>query len=437
MVTKKWWPAAAMLLTVCSLAACSGGEKKEEARPAENRPKEPVTLTIYDPNAKADPALFMENYGNAIQKKFPYITVKYISSPDTSPETHIENRIAAGEPIDIMFNVGSINHYRLISTFKLEYDMTGLIKSTGYDLSRLEPSAVKAVQDFSKGGMYAFPYRMVVSGMMYNKDLFDKFGKAYPKDNMTWDETYELAKTMTRVEGGTQYRGFITQFETASQNQLSVPFVDPKTDKALLNTDERWSRFVKNWTRFYEIPGNMSKENDFGSINNLFVKDKVAAMYAYNLPATQLDVNWDVVTLPEFSDRRGIGPQSLLTLVYVTSTSKHKEAAFDAISVLTSDEVQMHLAKKALAFPVINNQAVKDAYGQEATFLQGKNVRALLKNKPADPIPASPYHRYASAAFGKYMYHLSKGTVDVNTALRTMTEEADKEIEKAKAPAGK
>jgi multiple sugar transport system substrate-binding protein len=268
--------------------------------------------------------------------------------------------------------------------------------------------------------------------------LFDKFGKTYPKDGMTWDEVYDLAKTMTRSDGGTQYRGFITQFyNSAWMNQLSVGFVDPKTDKSLYNTDDRWARHIKNLTRFYEIPGNETKESSFGSISNLFLKDRIAAMYAYVIPTTPQEVNWDVVTYPEYSDRRGVGPQSLLTLAYVTSTSKHKEAAFDAIAYLTSDEVQTSMSKQALAFPVTTNQAVKDAFGQDTPFLQGKNVRALLKSKPADPFPSSPYSRTAGVVLERTMYQLTKGAMDVNTALRTMSEEADKEIEKAKAAASK
>ncbi|RKN85548.1 ABC transporter substrate-binding protein [Paenibacillus ginsengarvi] len=440
MATKKWIQAGVLLLTAASLSACGasndGKTKEPEAGKAAEAPKEPVTLTFYDPSAKQDPAIFMEQYGDFIQKKYPHITVKYISSPDTNPEGHIANMLAAGEPIDIMLNA-DINHYRLIAPFKFEYDLTGLAKSRGFDLSKLEPGTLKAVQALSNNnGLYAIPYKMQAMGLLYNKDLFDKFGRPYPKDGMTWDEVYEVAKTMTRSDSGVQYRGFITQFyNTAWLNQLSLGFVDPKTEKSVLNSDERWARLVKNLTRFYEIPGNETKEGSFGTISNLFLKDRVAAMYAYFIPTTPQEVNWDVVTYPEFSDRRGVGPQQLLTLAYVTSTSKHKEAAFDAVAYLASDEVQTNMSRKALAFPVTTSQAAKDAFGQDTPFLQGKNVRALLKSKPADPFPSSPYQRTAALPLEKTMYELTKGAMDVNTALRKMAEDGDKDIEKAKAAA--
>jgi hypothetical protein len=80
---------------------------------------------------------------------------------------------------------------------------------------------------------------------------------------------------------------------------------------------------------------------------------------------------------------------------------------------------------------------VKDAYGQETSIMQGKNVRSLMKNKPADPFPASPYQCTSVLVFERTMYQLERGATDVNTALRTMAEEAEKDIAKAKEAAGK
>lgn len=432
----------ALILTVGCLTACSAGGSNSgdgkqpavasQAAPA--KPKEPVTLVFYSPNGPSETnEAFMEQIGDPIQKKFPYITVKFVHPPDTNPEGHLDAMMAAGEPIDVFLNA-DINHYRLITPLKFEYDISEMIKKNNFDLSRLDDSSVQAVRALSKGGLYALPYRMNVQGLLYNKDIFDKLGVPYPKDGMTWDEVYELARQMTRMDGDKQYRGFVTQtYNYAWMNQLSVGFVDPKTDKALYNSDERWTRVIKNLTRFYEIPGNALKEGSFSAVSNLFYKDKLAAMYAYFMPTITQDVNWDVVTYPDYSDRRGIGPQATLNLAYITSMSKHKEAAFDAISYMTSDEFQMIQSRKALAFPVTKTQAVKDAFGQDADFLKGKNARSVTKSKPAPPFEGSPYGRTAAVELEKIMYQLGKGQGDVNTAIRTITELADKSIETVKS----
>src|SRR5690606_2091374 len=126
-----------------------------------------------------------------------------------------------------------------------------------------------------------------------------------PWDGMTWDETYDLARLMTRVEDNTQYRGFVTQFyNIAWNNQLSVGFVDPQTDKSLFDTDERWKKHISNIIRFFEFEGSVlqSNERSFGAIRDMFLKHQTAAMYLYTLPGTGYDVNWDVVSVPEYSE---------------------------------------------------------------------------------------------------------------------------------------
>ncbi|MFC6232062.1 ABC transporter substrate-binding protein [Paenibacillus allorhizosphaerae] len=432
----------ALVLNVGCLAACSadGSKSGDGTQPVTSPPtapeksKEPVTLVFYSPNGPSETdEAFMEQIGNPIQKKFPYITVKFVHPPDTNPEGQLDAMMAAGESIDIFLNA-DLNHYRLITPYKFEYDISDMIKKSNFDLSRLDDSSVQAVRALSKGGLYALPYRMNVQALLYNKDVFDKFGVPYPKDGMTWDDVYELAKQMTRMDGDKQYRGFVTQtYNYAWMNQLSAGFVDPKSDKALYNSDERWTRIVRNLSRFYEIPGNALKENSFSAVSNVFYKDKLAAMYAYFMPTISQEVNWDVVTYPEYGDRRGIGPQANLTLAYITSMSKHKDAAFDAIAYMTSDEFQMNQAKKALSFPVTKTQAVKDAFGQDADFLKGKNMRAVAKSKPAPTFEGSPYSRTAAVELEKIMYQLGKGQGDVNTAIRTITELADKSIDTVKA----
>jgi multiple sugar transport system substrate-binding protein len=269
---------------------------------------------------------------------------------------------------------------------------------------------------------------------MYNKDLFDKFGVPYPKDGMTWDETYELAKTMTRKEGETQYRGFISQsYNLAWMNQMSLGFADPKTDKPLFYSDDRWGQYVRRMNRFYEIPGNALAETTFRAVSNAFLVNKVAAMYAYTIPTTKQDVNWDMVSLPEFTNLRGVGSQAMLTLAYVTSISKHKDAAFEAIAYMTSDEYQMNISKQALGLPVVKTQTVKDAFGIENPNLQGKNLKSLTRNKPAAPFEQSPYQAITNNQLERIWYQLGKGQMDVNTALRTASEMAEKEIANLKS----
>lgn len=397
----------------------------------EEEPRDPVTLTYYSPNSRDTTELFMEQYGNAILAKFPHLTLNFVHSPDTDVYGNLAARLTANEPIDIIVNA---DHYRYIKPFKFEYDLTDLIDKHNYDLANLEPSTVESVRAISDGKLYALPLRMVNQVLLYNKTLFERFGVEYPEDRMTWDEAYQVARTMTRVEGDVQYRGFVTQsYSIAWSNQLSLGFADPETDKPLFYTDDRWAQFVQNINRFYEIPGNALLEGSYTPIHNLFFVDEVAAMYATSVPVTEQTVDWDLVTLPEFDHLPGVGSQASVAMSYVTSISEHKDDAFEVIAYMTSDEFQKMISEKALGIPVVKSQEVKDAYGKENPFLQGKNLKALTLNSPALPFEQSPYQAITNNQLEKIWYQLGKGEFDVNTALRMAAEMAEVEIEALKA----
>jgi multiple sugar transport system substrate-binding protein len=57
------------------------------------------------------------------------------------------------------------------------------------------------------GKLYGVPTWCLTMWMFYNKNLFDEAGVPYPTDNTTWDEYVEMAKKLTKTEGGriTQY----------------------------------------------------------------------------------------------------------------------------------------------------------------------------------------------------------------------------------------
>lgn len=57
------------------------------------------------------------------------------------------------------------------------------------------------------GSTYSMPFRKDWYVLYYNKDLFDKAGVEYPKDDITWAEYEELAKKMTSGEGSSKVYG--------------------------------------------------------------------------------------------------------------------------------------------------------------------------------------------------------------------------------------
>jgi multiple sugar transport system substrate-binding protein len=314
--------------------------------------------------------------------------------------------------------------------------MSDLVSKHKLDLNRFEQTAVQGIRELAQGqGLYGIPVFNNTRVMYYNKDLFDKFGVPYPKDNMSWDEAIELGRRMTRTEGGISYLGLASsEVHQVRLNALSVPMIDPKTGKPTINTDERWRSIL---TKGFFEPNNSEIARQIISKGftgtNHFTKEKIVAMMPglANQAADQADlfaeVNWDMVTEPYYKERPGYSSQVYPTYFSVTAQSKHRDEAMQAISVLVSEEHQMFLSKIG-QMTVLENDTIKKALGQESRF-KDRNWNAVFLQKPA-PIPyKSKFDIDIEVIYRKQIRDYALGKVDLNTLLRNAEEEAVKFLE--------
>src|SRR5690606_21529535 len=118
-------------------------------------------------------------------------------------------------------------------------------KKHNLDLNRFEPEAIEALMAATQtNDLAGIPYTRHFYALYYNKDIFDKFGVDYPPDGMTWDQAYDLARKLTRMEDGIQYRGLNLVPVERPASQLSLPYVDMNTKKTVINSDS-WKRVME------------------------------------------------------------------------------------------------------------------------------------------------------------------------------------------------
>jgi multiple sugar transport system substrate-binding protein len=322
--------------------------------------------------------------------------------------------------------------------------LTPLIKKYGFDLSRLASGVEENVRSFSDndGKFILMPFELNNNALFYNKTIFDKFGIAYPKDGMTWESIYDVAKQVTRMDSGVQYKGF--RFEETNlvfKNQLGLAFVDPKSLKASLNNDG-WKRWLSTMTAFHTIPGNdlniMITEKDE------FMKEQTLAMrtgpnFMSELPAAvgKGGFDWDVVSLPDFQGFEGKGSQFNAPYFAIPPTSKLKDQAFQVIDYMMSDEVQSIMSKQG-RLPIVKSDKAKSEFGTGIDGLKGKNLQAFFKDTVAKPAPATIYDTIAKQSMvRKGIRGIAIDRKDVNTALRETEEDINKQIEAETAKAAK
>lgn len=424
-----------LLPTACGTNPGSGASTKDgdskQGQSAEQTPPKPVELVFYDGGGDWPEERFQREIAEPLKKKFPHMTPSFV--PYTNGKK-VQEMLTAGQQLDVIFSSTGLV-YNTVLQNGLQYDITPQIQKYKYDLNQIEPMAVEQLKQLANGGMYGLPVFMSPAPLYYNKDIFNKFGAAYPKDGATWDELYTLAKQLTREDGGTQYRGFFASVaHLARLNQLSYRSIDPATNKATIDNDN-WKSFMGNVVRFYEIPGYKMDGNltYVTNMRNKFIQEKSVAMWlpvSTQHTAQELaDLNWDIASFPTDKQKPGVGPQPYPNAFWITNISKYKDDAFQAIAYLASESFQLPGVKRGEFVSALKSDTLRKSFGQESDMYKGKNVKAML---PATFAPAVPITRFNSVAESNLLNAFNDiilGKKDTNTALRTAEEAANKKIQ--------
>ncbi|TNJ61210.1 carbohydrate ABC transporter substrate-binding protein [Paenibacillus hemerocallicola] len=444
MINKSIRVSLASAMVVSLLAACGGkgstsgeSEKGSETQ----KPREPVEISIFHYNGTWSQEQNDKVFAEPITKKYPYIKVKAISYQGPK---QLEEMVVSGTLPDLIMTTPGPGFETTIRKYESQFDLTPLIKQYKYDLNQLDPSAVGSVRSLStKGELFSLPIYMAPNTLYYNKTIFDKFGVAYPKDGMSWDDVYELSKRLTRNDNGVQYRGFLASYVHLMRlNQVSQKLFDGTGQKVAFDTSE-FKNYLKDIFRIYELPGygfdKLSIESNV--LNGLFLKEQTVAMLEPGgtllgeESLAGLGNNWDFTSFPSIKDKPGVGYQPYPFLISMFNTSKHKEEAFEAMAYLTSAEFQTAATKQGTLLPVLKDKSILQQFGQESAFYKGKNVGVLMPKQFA-PVPDEPFSEFTATAqtalYGIYKKVVT-GNADINTAFREGTEEANKKIEELKA----
>ncbi|CAG7635704.1 ABC transporter substrate-binding protein [Paenibacillus allorhizosphaerae] len=428
---KKLNTGVAVVLLGSLIAGCSQkdpGAGSPDAKPQQEK-FEPVTLKMYQTQGYWTEEDFKALILDPVQKKYPHITIEFL------PKVSVGQAIAAGEDIDLI----SVWNGLMPETADLGLfeDIAPLLQKMKFDLSRFDPGAIDSVKQSTKTGLlYGLPNWVQLYALYYNKDIFDRFGVPYPKDGMTWDETIELSKKVTRLDNGTQYIGLDPDYLTRMLTPLSLGIVDGRNDKTDVNS-EPYKMVFETGKKIYDIQGNTPKEGIMsGSVTDRFVKNKNVAMLTtvnlFDKLIVDPNLNWDVAQYPSYPSKPNLYGAYDIVITNIAKTSKHKEDAARVLEVMFSDEVQLMEARagklSVLKDPKFQNEFLK---GNDA--FKDKKISSIFKSKPAPAAP--PYSAYYTKSRGTLVSKFkeyAQGKKDVNTALREAEEAINQYIKSEK-----
>lgn len=437
---------AAFLLLVA--AACSGGgdpgpSQEPETTPQQSESGENTTedgtsqedlakirednieLFFAQTSSGSDQEGFDKEYGNKLKELLPNYTFTFKGRDGAAYEQMVTiNR----DQIDVLR--ASIGHTpTMVLKYDLQQDISDLIEKYNFDLDRLEPSTIEAQRQYN-GEIFGIPHNTTSVALFYNKDLFDAFGVDYPTEGMTWDELYALAQQMTREHEGRQIRGMTMAFNyMLFLNQLSVPHFEPGTSNPTFTSDE-FKKVFENFARFYRINGNGMTDGKYSLADqqDSFREHNTAMLMTLSTANFEDHINWDLIQLPFFEEKMGIGPQSYPTYLYIPVLAGNRDAAFQVLMETTSEEYQRFLSESGKIPILKNSEELLKNYAKDNEFLQDKNIQAIIPETFASPTEKTIYQGIADKHLFTALEEYAAGK-DINTVLREAEERVIRDIE--------
>ncbi|WP_282942046.1 extracellular solute-binding protein [Paenibacillus sp. RC67] len=428
----KLWLTSLLIVSIASGCSSTNTAPVDKGKGEEAIKNDPATIKIAVSNNMFTEEDFAKYVSEPVKKKYPHITVERINTSEKG--SSVTDLIAAGTVPDIVgYYPGNLSN---INDLNLTFNIEDLIKKHRFDTSRIAPEVLETVKIASNQSyIVGFAAYHNPFGLFYNKDVFDRMGIPYPKDNMTWDDLKELSVKITRLDNGIQYRGLYPDFLYRGARQLSLPYADFQTNKSLLNTDP-WKELFQLWASMYDIPGMTAgdyKALNYGKNEQAFIKGELAMLAGYSNTLNALrkapDVKWDVVTYPSNKKAPGVAHRVDSPVLAITSQSPNKDAAFQVLETILSDEVQTDMVRNG-RMTVLTSQKVKDEFGKGIPEFNGKNLIALTKPKMA---VISQIKYLNEGEIDKITTNAFQAVInkekDVNTALREADELLNKHIE--------
>lgn len=165
---------------------------------------EPVTLSVLHPD---DPTGTYERWAEEFQSRYPYITVELTSASASTGEA------------STTYDVFVASQFELSSYVEKQavVDLTSYIDQD--EQINLEDFYSSALEVFrSRGRQWALPSGIDMVMMYYNKDLFDRYGVAYPRIGWNWDDFLDRALALTDPDAevygyALQYQGDLAIYE--------------------------------------------------------------------------------------------------------------------------------------------------------------------------------------------------------------------------------
>ena len=327
----------AILLTLCmlfSFVSFAGAEENVT-----------ITFAFWDNNQEPG----MKAIADAYMAAHPGVTVEVQVTPWDQYWTKLEaSAQGSGEAMPDVFWMHSNQFFKYVAADKLlpldfEYDYTPY------------PAGVTALYNFNNVH-YAVPKDYDTIALVYNKEIFDNAGIAYPDDTWTWDTLLETAKKLTDPEKGIYGFGAPNDRQSGYLNLIyqneGFAFEDGKSGYDQAATQEAIQWWV-DLQKVHQVSPSQESFVDMG-VDDQMQAGKLAMCFTGSWMMSSYTNNelfadkFDLAVLPQGKTRASI--YNGLGYAGAAST-KYPEVVKDFIQFCGSEEANKLQAEKKAAIP--------------------------------------------------------------------------------------
>lgn len=366
----------------------------------------------------------------------PNVTIELTDLGSTDYMTVLATELSgSGSEFDVVTIKDVPGYATLVSKNTLE-PLDNYISEAGIDLSLYGGVDSQVRVD---GSLYELPFRNDFWILYYNKDIFDAAGVDYPTNDMTFEEYDALARKVANPTFGSQIYG--THYHTwRSAVQLfgvldgqhsildgSYDFFKPYYEMVLKQEDDQITRNYADLSAEGLHYSAAFSGGDVAMMNmgSWFISTMIANINSGEYDAS-LCGNWGLVKYPHAEGVEAGSTLGTITGLAVTSVSDQKQAAFDFVDWVSSEEGAKVMAETG-NFPALMNDNISDIIaGLDGFPTDEASKEALNVSNLYLEVPYAENVSEINNILDTYHKSIMNREVSIDDGIATMKEEVGK-----------
>jgi multiple sugar transport system substrate-binding protein len=457
------------------LSACSSGGKQNS--------DERRTLrigTLY--GSKDDESNFRQQFTDLFEYSNPNVDIEIVPAIDYNdmrfssgeeqrrqqpdPLERAKAIMTGSNPVDVMI-LGTDIMGQLAADNQL-VQLDSLIKEDKLDLEGIVPAVLDSIRAEGDGKIYGLSPTFSSGVLFYNKKLFQKAGVDFPKDGMSWDDVFTLAKRLKSGSGDTAQFGLTLNPYGGSSgfwaiNEYAMPLklrmFDENAEKMTVNSD-KWRKIwtdIDALSKDHVMPSTEDtqwREPAQGEPYNpyqgqLFLMGRAAMTVGYygtvndlmgaNARADKVKgaekIDWDVVTMPSHSELPGVSGNFYVSqLATINAQAKNKDDAWEFVKFMNSKDWAKLKSRSTYEMSVYK-EFIKPREGMNynaAAFYNVKPIQNSMSRKDQELFRTRPNLSLVQELADLLYNKVQQGQMTVDEALKQWESRGNDLLQKIK-----